>query len=47
MSKQFFLALSLVAVLALSACNTIEGLGQDAKAAGEAVSGAAQKTKGY
>lgn len=33
--------------LLLSACNTIEGLGKDATAAGDAITGAAQKTKGY
>jgi predicted small secreted protein len=43
----------IVAVLAaslagpLAACNTMEGLGRDATAAGDALSGAAQKTKGY
>lgn len=38
-----------VAVLALpvAACNTIEGIGRDAKAAGDAITGAAQQTKGY
>lgn len=46
-SKNMFLVLSMLAVLSLSACNTVEGLGRDAKAAGEAVTGAAQKTKGY
>ncbi|MDD9900678.1 MAG: entericidin A/B family lipoprotein [Alphaproteobacteria bacterium] len=31
----------------LSACNTMEGLGRDAKAAGSAISGAASNAKGY
>lgn len=38
-----FIALS--AALALSACNTVEGAGKDFKAAGQAVSDTAQKTK--
>lgn len=33
--------------LSLSACNTMEGIGRDAQAAGEALTGAASKTKGY
>jgi predicted small secreted protein len=41
--------LALLAVLGLSltltACNTIEGAGEDASAAGRAVSGAAEDTK--
>jgi predicted small secreted protein len=31
----------LLAVFALSACNTVRGIGKDVKAAGEAVEGAA------
>ncbi len=31
----------------VSACNTIEGIGKDAKAAGEAISGTAQKSRNY
>lgn len=41
------LCFSLLAVLGLSACNTMEGLGRDTKAAGDALTGAAQDTKGY
>ena len=32
--------------LSLSACNTISGMGQDLSAAGRAVTGSADKTKG-
>jgi predicted small secreted protein len=40
------LALSLiVVVLGLSACNTVEGMGRDLHAAGDAITGAAQKDK--
>lgn len=47
--KKWVLYAVLLAALAapLSACNTVEGLGRDAKAAGEAITGAAQSTKGY
>lgn len=41
----FALAAFLIAPLA--ACNTVEGLGQDTKAAGEALSDVAKDTKGY
>lgn len=33
------------AMLALSACNTIEGMGEDLEATGDAISGTASKTK--
>ena len=33
--------------LSLTACNTVEGVGRDARAAGDAITGAAQNTKGY
>lgn len=41
--------LSLLAVLALplAACNTMEGLGEDTKAAGSALENAAEDNKGY
>ncbi|MBI3384190.1 MAG: entericidin A/B family lipoprotein [Aquabacterium sp.] len=32
-----------LSMLALSACNTVHGLGQDIEKAGEAISGAAKK----
>lgn len=31
----------------ITACNTIEGIGEDAKAAGEAISGTAKKSRSY
>ena len=39
--------LCLLSVLALSGCNTREGLGRDARAAGDALTGAAKDNKGY
>lgn len=47
--KKLFLSLSLAVVLmaTLSACNTVEGIGQDARAAGQAISNAASGSKGY
>jgi predicted small secreted protein len=48
MLKKLTLALVLAALCApLAACNTMEGFGRDARAAGDAITGAAQKTKGY
>lgn len=41
------LALAAILVAPLSACNTMEGLGRDTKAAGDALTGAAQENKGY
>ena len=39
---------SLVAVLlAVSACNTMEGIGKDVKAGGAAIEKSADKNKGY
>ena len=37
--------LGLIFCVSLTACNTVEGAGKDFKAAGEAVSDTAQKTK--
>lgn len=46
--KIVFAVLLILAVAApLSACNTIEGIGKDATAAGDAISGAASTSKGY
>lgn len=47
--KKWAQRLALVAVLLapLSACNTMEGLGRDTRAAGEALTGAAKDNKGY
>ena len=38
-------AAALIAALALAACNTIEGAGQDVKAAGQGVSNGANAVK--
>lgn len=46
--KKIILVLILVALAApLAACNTMEGIGRDTRAAGDAITGAANKTKGY
>jgi len=37
--------LALVSVLALAACNTVEGIGQDLRAVGESITGSAQKAR--
>lgn len=39
--------LCLLSMLFLAGCNTMEGLGQDARAAGDALTGAAKDNKGY
>lgn len=39
------ICLGLMLCVSLAACNTVEGAGKDFKAAGEAVSDTAQKTK--
>lgn len=43
------ITLSLLALLAapLAACNTMEGLGKDTQAAGEAIKTSASQNKGY
>lgn len=41
------LALLAILALPLGACNTMEGLGRDTQAAGDALSGAAEENKGY
>ena len=43
MAKAGIVLLSLVAVLALSSCNTMQGLGKDLKQGGEAIERAAKK----
>jgi entericidin B len=49
--RQIYLALALLlaALLApaLTACNTMEGAGQDMEAAGDAISDSAEDNKGY
>jgi predicted small secreted protein len=44
MRKLVILA-ALASTLAIAACNTVEGAGQDVQAAGSAVTGAAQDAK--
>lgn len=41
------LALVVMLLAPLAACNTMEGLGRDTKAAGDALTGAARDNKGY
>jgi predicted small secreted protein len=43
MNKLLLIALALVAVLGLSACNTMRGIGQDVQKAGSAIEDAAKK----
>jgi predicted small secreted protein len=43
--KFITIALSLIALLALTACNTVQGVGQDIKKAGGAIEDAATKKK--
>ena len=43
MNRFTLLIAALVATLGLSACNTIKGVGQDVKKAGEVIEGAAKK----
>lgn len=41
--KALLLSLTLLAVLQLSACNTVSGIGKDVKKVGEVVEGAGKK----
>jgi len=43
MKKFLLIALGLVAVVSLSACNTMRGIGQDVQKAGSAIEDAAKK----
>ena len=43
MNKLLLVILSLVAVVSLSACNTMRGIGQDVQKAGSAIEDAAKK----
>ncbi|PQA79940.1 entericidin [Limnohabitans sp. TS-CS-82] len=43
MNKLLLIALALVAVVGLSACNTMRGIGQDVQKAGTAIEDAAKK----
>lgn len=47
--KKWIQCLALVALVVapLSACNTVEGLGRDTQAAGDALTGAAKDNKSY
>jgi predicted small secreted protein len=45
MKKLLLVAAALVTVLVLGACNTIEGMGKDIAKAGDAIEGAAKKSK--
>ena len=48
MFKRFLCALAALSVLgAVTACNTIEGMGQDVKAAGNGIERTAERHKGY
>lgn len=42
-----FAALLIMSTLGVAGCNTMEGIGQDAKAAGEKLSNMADENKGY
>lgn len=46
-TQTFTLIALIAATLALSACNTIAGIGDDARAAGNAISNAARGNKTY
>ncbi len=43
MTKLLLIALGIVALVGLSACNTMRGLGQDVQKAGSAIEDAAKK----
>ena len=43
--RKIIILAAAVAALAVSACNTVSGLGKDAEAAGRAVTGAADDAK--
>jgi predicted small secreted protein len=51
MDRKIVALLSLVgfviAALAMTGCNTVEGVGKDVKAGGQAIEKAAEKNKGY
>ncbi len=42
--RKVMLALTLIAILALTACNTFRGVGRDVEAAGRGIEGAADTT---
>ncbi|MBD8678788.1 entericidin A/B family lipoprotein [Sphingomonas sp. CFBP 13720] len=43
--RKIFSMVIVAGALAVSACNTVEGVGKDVSSAGDAVSGAANETK--
>ena len=43
--RKIFVLVAAAAALTTAACNTVEGVGRDTQAAGQAVSGAAQDAK--
>lgn len=45
MNRKVVMASALASVLALSACNTVNGVGKDVKSAGQAVSSASGENK--
>jgi len=48
MFKRFMCALAALGVFAaVTGCNTVEGLGQDTKAAGNSIEKSAERHKGY
>ncbi|EEF80005.1 entericidin A/B family lipoprotein [Methylophaga thiooxydans] len=47
MKKMLSLILGLTFALSLTACNTMEGVGQDMEAAGDAIEGEAAENKNY
>ncbi|WP_273149575.1 entericidin A/B family lipoprotein [Methylophaga thiooxydans] len=47
MKKMLSLILGLTFALSLTACSTIEGIGQDMEAAGDAIEGEAAENKNY
>ena len=47
MTKLFAMLSVIVLAILTAACNTVEGMGKDVKATGDAIEKAAQKNKGY
>lgn len=43
--KKTIQVFALLSILALGACNTIEGMGQDLRSLGESITGSAQKAR--
>ena len=43
--RKIFVLVAVAAALTTAACNTVEGVGRDTQAAGQAVTGAAQDAK--